>query len=189
MSLFARRQKPGWTGRIKAALWPQRGFGRMAHYYRHRLTRLPGTSHSIATGIAAGIAMCFMPPGLHIGLAMGLALLLRGSTIAAALTTIIIGNPLVSGLLIGADIGLGELLVGHGRAAQVGADISVFEAFRYPSLVIEKFKSLGVAYMLGAVILSLLSYVIVYFLARRMVIAAHAARARRLRKRWKAQHG
>ena len=186
MSLFARRVKRSLPERIKDALWPQQGIGRTLHYYRHRLLRLPGTSHSIAAGIAAGAAMCFMPLGLHIPLAVGLALLLRGNVIAAALTTVFVGNPLVSGLLMGADLGLGEWLLGHQRAKAFGTDISIFEAFLHPLKVLEAY---GLPFMLGAIILSSIACFGVYLIARKMVVAAHAARARRLRRRWEANRG
>jgi uncharacterized protein len=184
MSLFRRRAKLQWPQRLKEVLWPAQGLGRTLHYYRHRVTRLPGTTHSISAGIAAGVAMSFMPLGIHIPLAIGLAFILRGSPIAAVLATVLIGNPFISGLLMAADIGVGEMLIGRGRAAQIGADISILEALRHPMIMLEKY---GLPFMIGAMVLATISGIIGYFLAKRMVALAHAARARRLRKRWRKQ--
>jgi uncharacterized protein len=182
MSLFKRRTPLSWSTRLKEALWPSQGLGRTLHYYRHRLMRLPGTTHSIAAGIAAGVAMSFMPLGIHVPLSIGLALLIRGNPLAAVLATVLIGNPVVSGFMMAADIGVGELLIGHKRAAQIGADISILEALRHPFVMLEKY---GLPFMLGATLLALVSGIASYILAKRMVILAHAARARRLRKRWR----
>ncbi len=184
MSLFKRHVPLTWSQRLKEALWPSQGLGRTLHYYRHRLTRLPGTTHSISAGIAAGVAMSFMPLGVHVPLSIGLAFLVRGSPIAAVLATVLIGNPFVSGLMMAADIGLGEMLIGPQRAAQIGADISILEALRHPMIMLEKY---GLPFMLGATLLATISGVISYVLAKRMVALAHAARARRLRKRWRKQ--
>jgi uncharacterized protein len=185
MSLFKRRVPRTITARLKEALWPSQGLGRTLHYYRHRLTRLPGTTHSIAAGIAAGIAMSFMPLGIHVPLSIGLALLIRGNPIAAVLATLLIGNPLVSGLLMAADIGVGELFIGHRHATQIDGDISLLEALRDPLVMLKKY---GLPFMIGAIILAMLSGVVTYVLAKRMVMLTHAARARRLRKRWRKQN-
>ncbi len=186
MSLFKRRIPLDWSTRLKAVLWPSQGLGRTLHYYRHRLTRLPGTSHSIAAGIAAGVAMSFMPLGIHVPLSAGLAVLLRGNPIAAVLATVLIGNPVMSSLFMAADIGLGEMLIGHARADQTNANVSILDGLRHPATMLKKF---GLPFMLGATLLALISGIISYIVAKRMVILAHAARAHRLRKRWRKTHG
>jgi uncharacterized protein len=188
MTIFKRRIKLNWQTRLKEALWPSQGLGRTFHYYKHRITRLPGTTHSISAGIAAGVAMSFMPLGIHVPLSIGLAFLVRGSPVAAVLATVLIGNPFVSGLAMAADIGLGEMLIGHQRAAQVGADISILDALRHPMIMLEKY---GLPFMVGATVLATLSGIASYFAANRMVALAHAARARRLRRRHrrKVAHG
>jgi uncharacterized protein len=182
MTVFKRRKPLAWTARLKDALWPAQGIGRTVHYYRHRLLRLPGTTHSISAGIAAGVAMSFMPLGIHVPLSIGLALLLRGNPIAAVLATLLVGNPLVGSLLMAADIGVGEMFIAPNRAAQIGADVSLLEALREPFVMLKKY---GLPFMVGAIVLATTSGVITYVLAKRMVMLAHAARARRLRNRWR----
>jgi uncharacterized protein len=182
MSLFKRRVPIRLRQRLKKALWPSQGLGRTLHYYRHRITRLPGTTHSISAGIAAGVSMSFMPLGIHVPMSIGLAFILRGNPLAAVLATVLVGNPFVSGLLMAADIGVGELFVSREQAIQTGADVSILDALRHPMIMLETY---GLPFMIGALFLATISGLIAYILAKHMVALAHAARARRLRKRWK----
>ncbi len=186
MTVFKRRNPLAWTARLKNALWPSQGIGRTIRYYRYRLLRLPGTSHSIAAGIAAGVAMSFMPLGIHVPLSIGLALLIRGNPIAAVLATLLIGNPVVSSLLMAADIGVGEIFITPDRAAQTGADVSLVEALREPLVMLKKY---GLPFMAGAIVLATVSGLVTYVLTKRMVMLTHAARARRLRNRWRKHNG
>lgn len=56
----------------------------------------PGGRERVARGAAAGAFAAMVPAfGLHIGLALGAALLARGSLVAAAAACVLIGNPLV----------------------------------------------------------------------------------------------
>lgn len=126
--------------------------------------------------------MSFMPLGIHVPLSIGLALLIRGNPIAAVLATLLVGNPVVSGFLMAADIGVGEMFIGHHRATQIGADVSLLEALREPLVMLKKY---GLPFMMGAIVLATASGIVTYVLAKRMVILAHATRARRLRNRWR----
>lgn len=65
----------------------------LARYLWKRLKALDGTPHSIAAGIASGIAISFTPfVGLHMVMAAIIAWLLRGNIVASALGTTF-GNP------------------------------------------------------------------------------------------------
>lgn len=91
--MFKRRIPLPFAHRLKAFVWPSGGFHRSMKYVAHRLGRLPGTPYRIAAGFACGAAVSFTPfIGLHILLAMLLALLIRGNLIAAGIGTVI-GNP------------------------------------------------------------------------------------------------
>ena len=74
-------------------VWPHIGFRRAAAYIVHRITRLPGSPHSIAAGFACGAAISFTPfLGLHFALAALVAWLMGGNIIASAIGTAV-GNP------------------------------------------------------------------------------------------------
>jgi uncharacterized protein len=185
MSLFKRRIALPWLDKWLGFLWPRQGLKRTFHYWRHRLTRLPGTPQSIASGVAAGAAMSFMPPGLHMVMAAGLALLTRGNVIAATLVSVAFGNPVMTGFLLAADIGLGELLIG-GRHQEVAGDVSLLEFFSHPIDTLSRF---GVPFMLGAILLAILAWIVTYFVMLRFVEFAHARRAKRLRRKWERRQG
>ena len=60
-AMFRRRHPiPLWR-RLQGWLWPHIGWRRLGIYLVKRLTRLPGTPHSIAAGFACGTAISFTP--------------------------------------------------------------------------------------------------------------------------------
>ena len=76
-------------------MWPRRSLSRSLQYFWKRILRLRATPHAIAAGVAAGAFAAFLPfLGLHVLIAAGLAWVLRGNMIAAALGTAAVGNPL-----------------------------------------------------------------------------------------------
>jgi uncharacterized protein len=185
MSLFKRRIKLPLSENLRNRLWPRQGLRRTLHYWRHRVTRLPGTPHSIAAGVASGISMSFMPPGLHMVMAAGLSFITRGNVIAGTLISVAFGNPVMTALLIGLDLGLGELLIGK-RQRAVAGEISLLELFQHP---VDSFSRFGMPFLLGAILLSVLSWIVTYFVMIRVVNFAHARRAKRLRREWQKTHG
>ncbi len=184
MSLFKRRIIKPFGQKLLDLLWPRQGLGRTVRYWRHRLTRLPGTPHSIAAGVASGVAMSFMPPGLHMLMAAGMALIVRGNVIAATLVSVAFGNPVMTALLLSMDLGLGELLIGKRQRAASG-EVSLLEFFQHP---VDTFSRFGVPFVLGALLLAILSWIVTYFIMIRVVEFAHARRAKRVRRKWERRH-
>ena len=91
--MFRRRTPLTRLSQIRSVVWPERGFRRLFAYLFQRVVRLPGTSGSIAIGVASGVAASFLPfVGLHLLIAALLALLLRGNVLASAIGTLF-GNP------------------------------------------------------------------------------------------------
>ncbi|MFC7332972.1 DUF2062 domain-containing protein [Rhodocista pekingensis] len=91
--MFKRRHKFTLRQRVRDFLWPRMGWRRALLYLGHRVGRLPGPPHRIAAGFASGAAVSMTPfVGLHFLLGFGLAWLLRGSMLAAAIGTAV-GNP------------------------------------------------------------------------------------------------
>jgi uncharacterized protein len=185
MSLFKSRRKKAFGEKCREFLWPSQGLGRTFNYWRHRMTRLPGTPQSIASGVAAGAAMSFMPPGLHMVMAAGLALITRGNVIAATLVSVAFGNPVMTALLLSLDIGLGELLMGA-RHREVTGEVSLIEFFQHPIDTLARF---GLPFALGAILLAVVAWIVTYFVTLRFIEFAHARRAKRLRKKWQRRQG
>lgn len=91
--MFRRRKSLSLFSRMRSVLWPKRGFRRLFSYMAQRITRMPGSSASIAVGLACGVAVSFTPfLGFHLLLGAFLAYLMRGNLIASGIGTIV-GNP------------------------------------------------------------------------------------------------
>lgn len=91
--MFSRRKKLNFLHRLRTWVWPRGGWIRTSRYVMHRVSRMPGTSYSIAAGFACGAAISFTPfVGTHFIWSALLAWVIRGNIIAALIGTII-GNP------------------------------------------------------------------------------------------------
>ena len=122
VGMFRRRKPLSALKKLRAMIWPERGFRRLFSYIFQRIIRLPGTPASIASGFASGIAASFTPfLGLHFILAGALAMLFRGNVLASAIGTFF-GNPWTFILIWLADyeVGLGVI-----HAFGFGADLQV----------------------------------------------------------------
>ena len=72
----------------------------------------PGGEEQVARGAAAGAFAAMIPAfGLHLALALGTALLARGSLAAAAATCLLVGNPLVHAIELPLAYELGRWLI------------------------------------------------------------------------------
>lgn len=110
--LFGRKRPPSWAERVRTAVWPRRSWGRSFRYIGKRMLRISATPHAIAAGVAAGVFASFTPfIGLHILLGCGIAILMRGNVLAAALGTAV-GNPLTFPLIWASTYGVGTFLLG-----------------------------------------------------------------------------
>jgi hypothetical protein len=175
--MFRRRHPiPLWR-RLRGWLWPHIGWRRLGIYLVKRVTRLPGTPHSIAAGFACGTAISFTPfLGLHTLLSVLLSFLLRGNYLAAVAGTLV-GNPWTFPFIWVALYQLGHVLLGS-RAAQIEPvehwDLATFfvevEAVFWPMVV-------------GGLPLAVLAGLATYFPLLRIIAAYQDARARRRQSR------
>jgi uncharacterized protein (DUF2062 family) len=109
--MFRRRTPLSIFSQIRSVVWPERGFRRLFSYLFQRVVRLPGTSASIAIGVASGVAVSFTPfVGLHFLIAALLAILMRGNVLASAIGTFF-GNPWTFLLIWVSDYRLGLWLM------------------------------------------------------------------------------
>jgi uncharacterized protein (DUF2062 family) len=144
----------------------------MGTYLVRRVTRLPGTPHSIAAGLSCGVAISFTPfIGLHLLGAFALAKLARGNYVAAAVGTLV-GNPWTFPFIFLAAYKLGHALLGsHARIERVQHwDVATlfaeFEAVFWPMVV-------------GGIPLAVVAGLASYFPLVRMIAAYQEARQRR----------
>jgi uncharacterized protein len=127
--ILGRRLPRSLPQRLRGWLWPPGGWRRAGRYLLARLRRMPGTPHAIAAGFAAGAAMSLTPfLGGHVLLALALAWATRGNLLAAALGTLLVGNPWALPLILAAAYRLGCLLLGQpprGLGALAALDLGV----------------------------------------------------------------
>jgi uncharacterized protein (DUF2062 family) len=184
--LFSRRTPEGLLSRIRLHLWPRRSFARSGQYFWKRVMRLRATPHAIALGVATGVFAAFLPfVGLHILIAAALAWMLRGSMVAAALGTTMIGNPLTFPLIWGGTYTLGRLLLHAGPAS--ATPLHLGERLQHMD-VAALWHPLLEPMTIGAFPLGIAAAVILYFPTRLAVAAfrnANEARRTKDGRHWR----
>lgn len=59
--IFARRHKETLFSKIRNLIWPKMGWKRTVIYYKHRVLRIPHSTHDIALGMASGCVISWTP--------------------------------------------------------------------------------------------------------------------------------
>jgi len=171
--VFRRRHPIPFWQQLRRWLWPRSGWQRAGRYLLKRLTRLPGTPHSIAAGFACGTAISFTPfIGFHLIGSGLLALLVRGNYLAAWVGTLI-GNPWTFPFIWLLTYRFGLLLLG----APVG-DVAPAESWTLERMIGDLGRLIW-PMTVGGVPLGLAAGLAVYFPVARAVAAFQAARRRR----------
>jgi uncharacterized protein len=175
--MFKRRIPLPFHKRAGGFLWPRGGWRRSGAYVAHRLRRLPGTPYRIAAGFASGAAVSFTPfIGLHFVLAAGLAVLVRGNLIAAAIGTVV-GNPWTFPFIWFWIYTLGHWVLG-GRYLLTGPtdDLSFQDIFEKPFEIL-------LPMTVGGVPTAVVAWFVFFWPLQRTIAEYQRARRRRLRKR------
>lgn len=174
--MFRRRYKRHWLQKAREAFWPKAGWGRTVAYWGHRILRMEGTPHSVAAGLASGVAMSMTPfLGLHFLLSALLAWVIRGNVVAGLVGTFI-GNPWTFPFIWLFTYRIGCFLLGiepgaHPDFAEAGGSF-----FSNPFQAV--MPTLG-PMMLGALPTAATAWCLVYFPVRRLVeIRRHHRRER-----------
>jgi uncharacterized protein (DUF2062 family) len=182
--LFRSRQQDAPLTRLRLALWPRVSWLRSAQYFRKRVVRLSGSPHTVALGVAIGVAVSFTPLlGFHIIMALGLAWLAGASLVAAALGTAI-GNPLTFPFIFAATYRLGRVFVGGPTPITGGSDIPENLAEKSLHSIWPVIKPM----LAGSIPLGLVAGVVAYALVAVAIRGFRAVRAERLAARRRHQH-
>lgn len=152
------------------------GFGRAMSYLKHRILRLKDSPHSIAAGLAVGVAISFSPLiGTHFIQCFLICLLLRVNILASFLGTTL-GNPTTFPFIWGASYALGKYILEF---------FGVEGAYKVPGKAMElsqlwesfdSFSHIFWPWMLGGYILALVSFFPSYFIFKYMITGARLAR-------------
>jgi uncharacterized protein len=173
--VFRRRHPiPLWR-RLQGWLWPQIGWRRLGIYLVKRVTRLPGTPHSIAAGFACGTAMSFTPfMGLHTLLSVLLSFVVRGNYLAAMAGTLV-GNPWTFPVIWLTTYQLGHFMLGS-TPSRVAPEPELTSRW-------QEVRALIWPMTLGGVPLGALAGVAIYLPSVRLIAAYQEARRRRRERR------
>jgi uncharacterized protein len=166
--MFKRRKPRAWHENVRESVWPSSGFARTAQYYGYRITRIPGSSHAIAAGLATGVAISFTPLfGLHLALSLAAAWLIRGSLLAAAIGTLL-ANPWTFPLILVLTYQTGLTLLGWQDTASISEVLKNFSLFESPFRAITPVLW---PLVVGSLPYVVLSWAVVYFPTKRIIRA------------------
>ena len=172
--------------RIRSFIWPRMGLRRYGRYLLRRLERMTASPHAIAAGFAAGCAVSMFPLlGFHFVLGFVLAFFTRGSMLAAALGTVV-GNPITFPLIFSGTYQVGKWLSPSGdnaaetmmRANEI-EDIMAVMITKGIGGVLPVWQTM----MIGAVPVSIATYVLMYFATRLFVTRSRKQRKTRREQR------
>jgi len=195
--MFRRRRPMTILNQIRAVIWPERGFRRLFAYLFQRVVRLPGTSTSIAVGVAGGVAASFTPfIGLHFVIAALLAIAFRGNVLASAIGTFF-GNPWTFLFIWVSDYRLGVWLMklgGYGgeleilrfhQLAEIMTTVMHFFTFTgnvsWDQLALS-LEQVFLPMTIGGTVLAIISWIISFILTFYALEGWRAHRAKRLKK-------
>lgn len=171
--MFRRRKPTPLWQQLRGWFWPHIGWRRLGVYAVKRLTRLPGTPHSLAAGFACGVAISFTPfIGLHLILSVLLAYVLRAHPITAAAGTLI-GNPWTFPFIWLSTFKLGKMVLGSPATHAAPVEHWTFDKL---------FTDVGALIWpmtIGGVLLGLMAGFATYLVLVRVIAAYQDARRRR----------
>ena len=109
--LFKRKHKQSLWQKMRQMIWPTAGWKRSFIYIKHRILRLPHSSHDISMGLAAGCVVSFTPTwGIQILQCFIFCKLTRANFLASLLGTTF-GNPWTFPILIWISYTVGDLFL------------------------------------------------------------------------------
>lgn len=186
--MFGRRRRPALFGRLRELLWPRAGWRRAGAYYGHRMGRLPGSPHRIASGFAWGVALSFTPFfGLHFALAAVLAWATGGNILAAALGTAI-GNPWTFPVIWFAAYRAGAWILGDAMPHEPPDPFTM-------SAIVDNPGAIFLPMAIGGLPMAAGAWLISFWLVRRAVARYQQLRTARIERRrrrgapWRARPG
>ena len=166
--------------KVKEFFWPAMGPKRYALYLARRTQRLRASGHAVAAGIASGAAVSIFPfVGFHFILGFVLAFFTRGSMLAAAIGTAF-GNPFTFPIIFSATYNLGRLLLPGDQAAAEALLEDTDMSEMVGDMAAEGFGGIWPVFqamIVGAIPLSILTYLTFYTVTRILVGRARARRA------------
>jgi uncharacterized protein len=167
-----KRQKPlTKLQRLRESCWPSMGWQRASRYIWLRIIRLSDATHSIAMGLAIGVAVSFSPLlGTHFLQCAVFAWLLRVNILCAIIGNIV-GNPWTYPFLWWAGLEFGSLIF-KTMGSRLPSTEFLLHDFNFSKLWhLLQHQPLDVLlpWLVGGTLLGLISIPIVYIISYRLV--------------------
>ena len=176
--MFKRRTKHGILKKVRGFFWPHIGWRRAGAYFYHRLMRLKGSPHMIASGFACGAAVSFTPfIGLHFVISAVLAWAIRGNVIAALLGTAV-GNPWTFPFIWIAIYRVGCAIMGCDAEDGLPESLDIFVVMENPMKIL-------LPMLVGSIPVGAVAWLAFYWPVRRLVVTYKTLRERRRARRVK----
>lgn len=173
--LFKRKNKKSLWHLVRDIIWPRKGWKRAFIYIKHRILRIPHSTHDIAMGLAAGCVVSWTPTwGIQILQCFVFCKIFKANFFASVIGTMF-GNPWTFPILIWISHLVGEAVINS-----TGLD-SYFEMLGYNTVVPDDKGSVVTAFiptLIGGYIMALATFPIFYYSFYYMIKAARAAKIR-----------
>ena len=140
------------------------GILRAARYYSLKILRIRATPHAISIGVAAGVFAAFLPlVGVHIAISIAVAWLLGVNMIAAAASTVLVGNPLTYPFIWAATWEAGQLILGSGPRGFTRFNLhDLFHNMTFMDIWRPILKPMLIGSLPIATVCAVIGYVVVY---------------------------
>ncbi|WP_347489398.1 DUF2062 domain-containing protein [Desulfoscipio sp. XC116] len=145
--------------------------GRLRSYY-NRVMDLPDAPTKVARGAALGVALDFLPiPIISIPIAYLVARVAGGNGLAGALAAAFFKWAVPFFYLL--NVATGNLLLGF----KLPEDLAVVAVTGTPGHWVDQLLQLGVPFLVGAVVNSIIAWLALYFVVRRLLVLRHSRKA------------
>lgn len=170
--IFKRRHKETLISKVRNIIWPKMGWKRAVIYYKHRVLRLPHSTHDIAMGLSSGCIVSWTPTfPFHILQCFIFCKITRANFPAALLGTLF-GNPWSFPILflISYNVGVFFLEVTELEDALVFL-VGETDLFQQDGMIVEKF----IPTFIGGYIMAVVTYPLFYYGFYYMITAGRAS--------------
>lgn len=180
--ILKRRHPESFFAKTRNVLWPRMGWHRTLHYFKYRLLRLQDSPSKVARGVAAGVAISFVPlPGTHLAQVILLSWAIKGNILAAIIASWV-GNPWTFPPMwyLAYVVGMTLFRLFGWETVDMPAHLTWHDIWF--ALTHDPYH-LILPWVVGGYIVCLIAWPITYYAARPLIARAKAARLARFRRK------
>ncbi len=171
--ILKRKNKEALLSKVRNAIWPRMGWKRTLTYYKHRVLRIPHSTHDIAMGLASGCVVSWTPTFPFQILQCFIFCKIVRANFPAALLGTLFGNPWTFPILFTIAYSVGHMILNVTGLD----DLLIFligdsALFKEDGFGMEKF----IPTLIGGYIMAVLSFPAFYYAFFYMITAGRASR-------------